>query len=222
MQAMQAMQAMHNYFESPFKGKLLSEQVTNPNIRVGRYSYYSGYYHGHSFDDCARYLMPDRSDVDQLIIGSFCSIGSGAAFIMAGNQGHRHDWVSSFPFFYMQEEPAFGEAVNAYQAAGNTVVGNDVWIGSEAMIAAGVTIGHGAVIGSRALVTKDVAPYAIVGGNPAKEIRKRFSDEHIAMLLEMQWWDWPLEAIKAAMPLLCAGDIEGLFRHWRAAGSGQH
>jgi chloramphenicol O-acetyltransferase type B len=70
--------------------------------------------------------------------------------------------------------------------------------------------------------TQDVAPYAIVGGNPAKEIRKRFPDAHIAMLLEMQWWDWPLEAIKAAMPLLCAGDIEGLFRHWRAAGSGQH
>lgn len=80
---------MTNYFDSPFKGKLLSEQVKNPNIKVGRYSYYSGYYHGHSFDDCARYLFPDRDDVDKLIIGSFCSIGSGASFIMAGNQGHR-------------------------------------------------------------------------------------------------------------------------------------
>ncbi|SWQ11898.1 Chloramphenicol acetyltransferase [Klebsiella pneumoniae] len=91
---------MTNYFDSPFKGKLLSEQVKNPNIKVGRYSYYSGYYHGHSFDDCARYLFPDRDDVDKLIIGSFCSIGSGASFIMAGNQGHRYDWASSFPFFY--------------------------------------------------------------------------------------------------------------------------
>ncbi|NUV25626.1 Chloramphenicol acetyltransferase [Escherichia coli] len=90
---------MTNYFDSPFKGKLLSEQVKNPNIKVGRYSYYSGYYHGHSFDDCARYLFPDRDDVDKLIIGSFCSIGSGASFIMAGNQGHRYDWASSFPFF---------------------------------------------------------------------------------------------------------------------------
>ncbi len=87
---------MTNYFDSPFKGKLLSEQVKNPNIKVGRYSYYSGYYHGHSFDDCARYLFPDRDDVDKLIIGSFCSIGSGASFIMAGNQGHRYDWASSF------------------------------------------------------------------------------------------------------------------------------
>ena len=106
---------MTNYFDSPFKGKLLSEQVKNPNIKVGRYSYYSGYYHGHSFDDCARYLFPDRDDVDKLIIGSFCSIGSGASFIMAGNQGHRYDWASSFPFFYMQEEPAFSSALDAFQ-----------------------------------------------------------------------------------------------------------
>lgn len=88
---------MGNYFESPFRGKLLSEQVSNPNIRVGRYSYYSGYYHGHSFDDCARYLMPDRDGVDKLVIGSFCSVGSGAAFIMAGNQRHRAEWARPSP-----------------------------------------------------------------------------------------------------------------------------
>src|SRR5574344_1391040 len=119
---------MTNYFDSPFKGKLLSEQVKNPNIKVGRYSYYSGYYHG-----------------------------------------HRDDWASSFPFFYMQEEPAFSSALDAFQKAGNTVIGNDVWIGSEAMVMPGIKIGHGAVIGSRSLVTKDVEPYAIVGGNPAKK-----------------------------------------------------
>ncbi|HCE6882236.1 TPA: type B chloramphenicol O-acetyltransferase, partial [Pseudomonas aeruginosa] len=121
---------MGNYFESPFRGKLLSEQVSNPNIRVGRYSYYSGYYHGHSFDDCARYLMPDRDDVDKLVIGSFCSIGSGAAFIMAGNQGHRAEWASTFPFHFMHEEPAFADAVNGYQPAGDTLIGHDVWIGT--------------------------------------------------------------------------------------------
>jgi chloramphenicol O-acetyltransferase type B len=207
---------MTNYFESPFRGELLSDQVTNPNIIVGRYSYYSGYYHGHSFDDCARYLMPDRDDVDKLIIGSFCSIGTGAAFMMAGNQGHRNDWISTFPFFFMSEEPAFAGAINAYQPAGDTVVGNDVWIGAEAMIMPGVRIGHGAMIGSRALVTKDVGPYTIVGGNPAKPIRKRFSDEQIAMLLEMAWWDWPIEQIKEAMPLLCSGDIKALHTHWKA------
>ena len=206
---------MDNHFESPFKGKLLSEHVTNPNIIAGRYSYYSGYYHGHSFDDCARYLPPDRDDVDRLIIGSFCSIGSGAAFIKAGNQGHRHDWASSFPFFYMKEEPAFTDSRDAYRKAGDTIIGSDVWIGTEALIMPGVRIGHGAVIGSRALVVKDVEPYTVVGGNPAKPIKKRFSDEEIERLLEMAWWDWPLDEIRTAMPLLCSSDIAGLYRLWR-------
>ncbi|MBD9367716.1 type B chloramphenicol O-acetyltransferase [Xanthomonas sp. XNM01] len=207
---------MHQHFESPFKGRLLSEQVTNPNIHVGRYSYYSGYYHGHGFDDCARYLLPDRDDVDRLVIGSFCSIGTGASFIMAGNQGHRHDWASTFPFFYMQEEPAFGGAIDAFQPAGDTVVGSDVWIGAEAMVMPGIRIGHGAVIASRAVVTRDVAPYTIVAGNPARPIRTRFQDDQIAMLLQMAWWDWPLERIEQAMPLLCASDIEALYRLWQA------
>ncbi|MDV6225852.1 type B chloramphenicol O-acetyltransferase [Nitratireductor aquimarinus] len=209
---------MNNYFESPFKGVPLAEQVTNPNISVGRYSYYSGYYHGHSFDDCARYLLRDRDDVDRLVIGSFCSIGTGAAFMMAGNQGHRNDWVTTFPFFYMSEEPAFAEARDGYVPAGDTVVGNDVWIGAEAIIMPGVRIGDGAMTGSRAVVTKDVPPYTIVGGNPARPIRRRFSDEQIAMLLEMRWWDWPLEAIKDAMEYLCSGDVAGLHRHWRENG----
>ncbi|MGO4736009.1 type B chloramphenicol O-acetyltransferase [Bosea sp. 2KB_26] len=208
---------MTNAFESPFKGRLLSEQVTNPNITVGRYSYYSGYYHGHSFDDCARYLRPDLADVDKLIIGSFCSIGTGACFMMAGNQGHRNDWVSSFPFFYMSEEPAFAGARDAFRPAGDTVVGSDVWIGAEAMIMPGIRIGHGAVIGSRALVTRDVEPYAIVGGNPARPIRTRFTEAEIAMLLEMAWWDWPLEQIRDSMDLFCSNDIPGLYRRWQEA-----
>jgi chloramphenicol O-acetyltransferase type B len=183
--------------------------------RVQRYSYYSGWYHGHSFDDCGRYLLPDRDDVDQLIIGSFCSIGTGVSFLMCGNQGHRYDWVSSFPFFYMKEEPAFSRALDGYQKAGDTVVGSDVWIGSEAMIMPGIKIGHGAVIGSRALVTQDVEPYTIVGGNPAKPLKKRFSDEQIAQLLEMAWWDWPIDKISQAMPLLCSSDIAGLYKFWR-------
>lgn len=209
-------ECMSNLFESPFKGKLLSEQVTNPNIEVGRFSYYSGYYHGHGFDECARYLLPDRDDVDKLIIGSFCSIGSGASFIMAGNQGHRLDWVSSYPFFYMDQETAFSAARDAFIPAGNTVIGNDVWIGFEAMIMPGVSIGHGAVIGSRAVVTRDVENYAIVAGNPTRELRKRFSAEQIQMLLEMQWWDWSLHDIEAAMPLLCSGDIQKLYEHWKS------
>jgi len=206
---------MQNVFESPFKGITLDRLVTNPNIKVGRHSYYSGYYHGHGFDDCARYLLPDAG-ADRLIIGSFCSIGSGAAFIMAGNQGHRHDWISTFPFHYMPEVAAFSGAEDGYRAAGDTVIGNDVWIGSEAIILAGLKIGDGAVIGTRALVTKDVAPYTIVGGNPAREIRKRFSEAEIAMLLEMRWWDWGDDALEPVMPLLTSGDVAAMYRHFEA------
>jgi chloramphenicol O-acetyltransferase type B len=205
---------MTQVFESPFKGRLLSDLVANPNIIVGRYSYYSGWYHGHGFDDCARYLMTEPG-VDRLIIGDFCSIGSGAAFIMAGNQGHRNDWASSFPFFYMPEVPHFAGAVDAFQKAGDTVIGNDVWIGSEAIIMPGVKVGDGAVIGTRALVTRDVEPYAIVGGNPARVIRKRFDDDSVAKLLEMKWWDWDDARLGQAMPMLCSGDIAVLYAFWR-------
>ena len=204
---------MKNHFESPFRGVTLNKQITNPNILVGKYSYYSGYYHGHSFDDCARYLLPEAG-VDRLVIGSFCSIGSGAAFIMAGNQGHRKDWISTFPFYWMSEVETFTGAANGFEPAGDTVIGNDVWIGSEAIIMPGVTIGDGAVIGTRALVTRDVPPYAIVGGNPARVIRKRFEEPRIDLLLEMRWWDWPEAHLRAAMQLLTSGDIEALYQHW--------
>lgn len=207
---------MENFFESPFKGITLDRQVSNPNIVVGRYSYYSGYYHGHSFDDCARYLLADEG-ADRLVIGSFCSIGSGAAFIMAGNQGHRHDWVSTFPFHFMSEVEAFAGAANGYEPAGDTVIGNDVWIGSEAVIMPGVRVGDGALIGTRALVTRDVEPYAIVGGNPARTIRKRFDDGQIELLLEMKWWEWPDEVLSPAMQLLASGDVVGLHRYWSKA-----
>jgi chloramphenicol O-acetyltransferase type B len=209
---------MTNFFESPFKGITLDKQVSHPNIRVGRFSYYSGYYHGHSFDDCARFILPD-DDADKLIIGSFCSIGSGAAFIMAGNQGHRHDWISTFPFYWMPDVRAFEGARNGFEPAGDTVVGNDVWIGSEAIVMPGVRIGDGAVIATRAVVTRDVAPYSIVGGNPAAPIRTRFDAARIDLLLEMRWWDWSDEQLHAAMPLLTDGKVEALHEYWLADGS---
>ncbi|MFQ6371757.1 type B chloramphenicol O-acetyltransferase [Shewanella sp. YIC-542] len=206
---------MDNYFDSPFAGKPLQAQVTNKNIIVGRHSYYSGYYHGHSFDDCARYLHPQRDDVDKLIIGNFCAIGSGAVFMMAGNQGHRTDWISTFPFFYQQDTPAFANGADGFQRAGDTVIGHDVWIGTEAMIMPGVRVGNGAVIASRAVVTKDVAPYEIVGANPAKHIRFRFEPEHIHMLQHMQWWHWTDSQLQAAMALLCSKEIEKLYQFWQ-------
>lgn len=204
-----------NFFDSPFSGIPLKKQVTNPNIIVGEHSYYSGYYHNHSFDDCARYLNPDREDVDKLIIGNYCSIGSGAMFMMAGNQGHRNDWISTFPFFY-QDNENFNHADDAFQCAGDTIIGHDVWIGSEAMIMSGVQIGHGAIVASRAVVTKNVAPYEVVGSNPAKHIKFRFTEHQIAMLLEMEWWNWPEPKLKGCMKHLCSSDVENLYKYWQS------
>ena len=116
---------------------------------------------------------------------------------MAGNQGHRSDWISTFPFFWMPEVAAFEGALNGYRAAGDTVIGNDVWIGRRSIILSGITIGDGAVIAAGSVVTKDVPAYAVVGGNPARIIKNRFDDDTIAGLLEIQWWDWPMEKLKS-------------------------
>lgn len=114
------------------------------------------------------------------------------------------------------ENEHFTDAADGFVRSGDTVIGNDVWIGSEAMIMAGVTIGDGAIIASRAVVTKDVAPYEIVGSNPAKHIRFRFEPEQIEKLLEMQWWHWRDSQLKGAMKLLTSGDIDGLYQYWQS------
>ena len=192
---------MKNYFAQPFSAQLLHKTLSHPNIEVGVFSYYSGYYHKHSFIDCVRYLQ-DKKGVDKLIIGSYCSIGSGAVFVMAGNQGHRSDWVSTFPFYYQAN--IFKEAQDPYVKSGDITIGHDVWIGSEAMIMSGVNIGTGAIVASRAVVTKDIPPYAVVGGNPATILKYRFEPEIIEKLLELKWWEWSEDKIKNSMPLLCA------------------
>ena len=128
--------------------------------------------------------------------------------MMAGNQGHRTDWISTFPFHFQTN--IFKNSKNPYKKSGDTIVGHDVWIGSEAMIMAGVTIGSGAVIASRAVVTKDVEPYAVVGGNPAELIKYRFSAEEIEKLLKLKWWDWSEDRVKERVELLCSMDVEEL------------
>lgn len=212
-----------NAFDTWLKGQVIKDNVTNPNIEVGDYSYYSGFYHGKTFEDqSVRYLMGDNvtqqewqdgayGEVDKLIIGKFCSIASGATFMMAGNQGHRVDWISTFPF--SPEE--FGEDVQSgFERAGDTIVGNDVWIGSEAMIMPGVKIGDGAVIGARSVITKDVPPYSIVVGHN-HIVRQRFDDECVAMLSEIKWWDWPINHIKQAMKIMCSSDVRALGAYYQ-------
>lgn len=200
------------HFENQFSSQLLDKTVNHPNIKVGRFSYYSGYHHKHDFVECARYLHDKRKDVDKLIIGSYSSIGSGAVFMMAGNQGHNTQWVSTFPFYFQAN--IFKEAKNSYKKAGDTNIGNDVWIGSEAMIMPGITIGDGAVIAARAVVVKDVPPYTVVGGNPAVFIKSRFNDDEIKQLLKIKWWNWDEQKVKEAMPLICSSDIKGLLDYW--------
>lgn len=180
----------------PLKGydKLcfLKNVITRPNIIVGDYTYYDDINGIESFENNVKYHFDFIGD--QLIIGKFCSIAAATTFIMNGGN-HLTESVSSFPFAIFGEDWSQAMDGKSYPTKGNTVVGNDVWIGYNATIMPGVTIGDGAIIAANATVVKDVAPYSIVGGNPAKVIKKRFSDEKISELLETQWWNWDIDKI---------------------------
>ncbi len=148
---------------------------------------------------------------DRLMIGKFCSIACGAKFIF-NSANHTLSSLSTYPFPLFFEEWGLTreEVADSWDNKGDIVIGNDVWIGYEAVIMAGVTIGDGAIIGTRAVVTKDVPPYTIVGGVPARLIRKRFSDETILELLKIRWWDWPRERIAENISAIKQGCIHDL------------
>lgn len=143
-----------------------------------------------------------------LKVGSYCSIARGVTILLGGN--HRSDWVTTYPFSALW--PAAQHISGHPATKGNVVIGNDVWIGQEAFILSGVTIGDGAVVGARSVVTKDVPPYAIVGGFPAKILRWRFSAEQIGQLLRIAWWQWPEEKIAQALPLMLSSDINAFIQ----------
>ncbi len=170
----------------------LKNIIKNPNIIVGDYTYYDDFEDVHNFEKNVKYHFDFVGD--KLIIGKFCQIASGVTFIMNG-ANHLQDSASTFPFAIFGEDWKDAMERKSYPTKGDTEIGNDVWIGFDATIMPGVKIGDGAIIGSKSVVTKNVEPYSIVGGNPAKLIRKRFSEERIAELLEMQWWDWPTDKI---------------------------
>jgi chloramphenicol O-acetyltransferase type B len=138
-----------------------------------------------------------------LRMGKFCSVAKGTQVFLGGE--HRADWVTTYPLAAISKE--YPTVVGYPHSKGDVTIGNDVWICHEALILSGVTIGDGAVIGARAVVTRDVPPYGIVSGNPARLIRKRFDDATIERLLAVRWWDWPHERIAAAVPQLLSGDI---------------
>lgn len=191
----------------------LKEVIDHPRIQIGEFSYY------HNFDvleDYAAFLAPYLFplSLDSLIIGKFVQIAHGVRFI-TNSANHKKDGFSTYPFmnFMMTPETKSEDIVKMFEEStnkGDTTVGHDVWIGMDATIMPGVTIGNGAVIGAKSVVTKDVAPYTIVGGNPAQFIKKRFDDQSIQKLQTIAWWDWPIEKIEANIDIITGNDLEAL------------
>jgi virginiamycin A acetyltransferase len=171
----------------------LKNIITNPNIIVGDYTYYDDFEDALNFEKNVKYHYDFIGD--KLIIGKFCMIAPGVTFIMNG-ANHKMDGITSYPFsLFGKGWEKVMPTIEGLPIKGDTVIGNDVWIGTNATIMPGIHIGDGAIIATNSTITKDVEPYSIVGGNPAKEIRKRFTDDKIKELLEEQWWNWDIEKI---------------------------
>lgn len=189
----------------------LNSVVTNPNISVGEYTMYNDFVNDPTQFEKNNVLYHYPINHDRLMIGKFCSIACGAKFIF-NSANHTLSSLSTYPFPLFFEEWGLTreEVTDSWDNKGDIVIGNDVWIGYEAVIMAGVTIGDGAIIGTRAVVTKDVPPYTIVGGVPARLIRKRFPDETISELLKIRWWDWPRERIAENISAIKRGCVHDL------------
>ena len=185
----------------------LKNVITDPSITVGDYTMYNDFVNDPVGFERNNVLYHYPINRDRLIIGKFCSIACGAKFLF-NSANHTLSSLSTYPFPLFFEEWGLEKknVAASWDNKGDIVIGNDVWIGYEAVILAGVTIGDGAVIGARAVVTKDVAPYTVVGGVPARPIKKRFSDGTIQRLLELRWWDWPEERIRE--------NLEAIQRGW--------
>ena len=189
----------------------LKSVVTRPTIEVGDFTIYNDFVNDPRDFEKNNVLYQYPINNDRLIIGKFCSIACGAKFIFnCANHSLKSLSTYTFPLFFEEWDLPKAEVATAWDNKGNIVIGNDVWIGYDAVIMAGVTIGDGAIIGTRAVVTKDVAPYSIVGGVPAKEIRKRFTPEIIKRLQEIQWWNWPEEKIRESIQAIQSGDISAI------------
>jgi|TARA_B110000967_G_scaffold49309_1_gene50221 virginiamycin A acetyltransferase len=193
--------------ESYDKLCFLKNIITNPNIIVGDYTYYGDFENVENFEKNIKYHFDFTGD--KLIIGKFCMIASGVKFIMNG-ANHLTDSLSAYPFAVFGNGWENAMEGKKYPNKGNIIIGNDVWIGYNATIMAGVKIGDGAIIATNSTVVKDVKPYTIVGGNPAKKIKKRFPKLTIEKRLELKWWDWDLEKITKNIQNLTDHKIENL------------
>ena len=174
--------------------------IKNPNIVVGDFTYFAD-------TDFEKHVTHHYDFIgDKLIIGKFCQIGAGVEFVMNG-ANHQMNAVSTYPFYIFGSWDQSAPSKEDLPFKGDTVVGNDVWIGQNSTILPGVHIGDGAIIGLNSVVTRDVPPYTIVAGNPAKAVRKRFDDELIDLLLKLKWWDKSVEEINVLIPLLSCSDL---------------
>ena len=189
----------------------LQNVVTDPSIVVGEYTTYDDFVRDPRDFQKNNVLYHYPVNHERLSVGKFCSIACGARFLF-NSANHALSSLSTYPFpiFFEEWGLPVDDVSRAWDNKGDIVVGNDVWIGYEAVILAGVTIGDGAIIGARAVVAGDVPPYTIVGGVPARPIRKRFSDDVIEALLELRWWDWRPERIAANLDAIQSGDIRRL------------
>ena len=189
----------------------LRQAITDPAISVGEYTIYNDFIQDPAGFEKNNVLYHYPIHREQLVIGKFCSIACGAKFLFnCANHALNSLSTYTFPLFYQEWDLDKENITQAWNNKGDIVLGNDVWIGFEAVILAGVTIGDGAIVGARAVVTKDVPPYTIVGGVPAKPIRKRFSQEVITRLEKLRWWDWPENRIRQNIHAIQAGNLEQL------------
>ncbi|MPM13083.1 Virginiamycin A acetyltransferase [bioreactor metagenome] len=189
----------------------LKNVITNPNIIVGDYTMYNDFVSDPTQFEKNNVLYHYPVNHDRLIIGRFCSIACGAKFLFT-SANHTMKSLSTYPFPIFFEEWGLDikNVASAWDNKGDIVVGNDVWIGYEAVILSGVRIGDGAIVGARAVVTRDVPSYTVVGGVPAKEIKKRFDEETIQKLQQTQWWNWPDEKIRQFLPQIMNGEADKL------------
>ena len=191
----------------------LKNAVQGPYVEIGEFTIYNDFVRDPREFQRNNVLYHYPVNGDRLVIGKYCSIACGARFLM-NSANHALGSLSNyvFPIFYEEWDHGM-QVTEAWDRRGDIVIGNDVWIGYEAVILSGVTIGDGAIVAARSVVTRDVEPYTIVGGVPARHIRRRFDEETIDALLELRWWDWPPEKLTGSLRAIQAGDLEALRRN---------
>lgn len=189
----------------------LNTIIQDPQIVVGDYTIYNDFVNDPLLFEKNNVLYHYPIHKERLVIGKFCSIACGTRFLFnCANHTLNSLSTYTFPLFYEEWNLEKSNVVSAWDNKGDIIIGDDVWIGYEAVIMSGVHVGNGAIIAARAVVTKDVPPYTIVGGTPAREIRKRFDTDVIKRLLMLKWWDWPIDKIRQCLPYIMNGALDEL------------